>query len=87
MKVNPGFILREIAGDYLVVAVGNDLVDLSDSFTLSESGAFLWKALEQDTTEEALVDALLSEYDVDRQTAISDVQDFLKSLSERNMLV
>lgn len=87
MKVNPSFILREIAGDYMVVAIGNDVVDLSDSFSLSESGAFLWKALEEDTTEDALVDALLTEYDVDRETAVSDVQDFLESLSERGMLV
>ena len=87
MKVNPSFILREIAGDYMVVAIGNDVVELSDSFSLSESGAFLWKALEEDTTEDALVDALLTEYDVDRETAVSDVQDFLESLSERGMLV
>ena len=71
----------------MVVAIGNDVVDLSDSFSLSESGAFLWKALEEDTTEDALVDALLTEYDVDRETAVSDVQDFLESLSERGMLV
>ncbi|MBR4030677.1 MAG: PqqD family protein [Clostridia bacterium] len=87
MKINPNFMLKEIAGDYLVVTVGEGVVDLSDSFTLTESGAFLWKELINDVTEQELVTALLSEYDVDEETANCDVKEFLADLSARNMLL
>lgn len=87
MKISPDFMLKEIAGDYLVVTVGEDMVDLSDSFMLTESGALLWKALSDDVSEEQLVEALLNEYDIDEETAMLDVKEFLADLSARNMLL
>ena len=87
MKINPNFMLKEIAGDYLVVTVGEDMVDLSDSFTLTESGAFLWKELINDVSEQELVTALLNEYDVDEETANCDVKEFFAEISAGNMLL
>lgn len=78
MRASKDLILREIAGEYILIPVGKAALRLHGMINLSESAAFLWKRLQNDATEEQLVDALLEEYDVDRQTALSDVAELLE---------
>ena len=80
MKINNNFILKEIAGSFMVVPVGNELVDLNAMITLNESGAFLWKLLMEDSTEYELVTAMLKEYDIDINTATEDIREFVNNL-------
>lgn len=83
MKIKDNFLLKEIAGNYMVVPVGNELVDMNCMITLNESGAFLWKSLSEETTREEVLEAMLKEYDVDKETALSDIDEFIEGL--RNM--
>ena len=53
---------------------------------LNETGKFLWERLEKGTDEEALVAALLGEYDVDEQTARKHVALFVGKLNENGFL-
>ncbi len=80
MKINNNFILKEIAGSYMVVPVGNELIDLNAMITLNESGAFLWKLLLNDSTEYELVTAILKEYNTDINTATEDIREFVENL-------
>ena len=64
MKLKDGFILREVAGQPVVLPVGSEL-NLNTMITLNETGKFLWERLQSETDEAALVAALLEEYDVD----------------------
>ena len=81
MKIKEGFILREVAGSYVVVAVGPASKDFRGVIKLNSSGAFLWKALEkEDKSTDDLVKALLEEYEIDEMTARGDVEDFLDKL-------
>lgn len=86
MKIKKGFILREVAGSFLVVAVGSAVKEFGGMVNLNETGAFLWKRLEDGCSENELVDALLSEYDVNRETAENDVKAFTDKLKEANLL-
>ena len=86
MKIKEGFILREVAGSYLVVAVGKAVKEFGGVVNLNETGAFLWKLLEKSSTESEMVDALLSEYDVDRGTAEKDVKAFTDKLMEAKLV-
>ena len=85
MKLKDGFLLRQVAGQTVVLPSGDEL-DLNMMITLNETGAFLWERLNQETTEEALVAALLSEYDVDEATAKNAVAGFVKKLSDNGFL-
>ena len=80
MKIKEGFILREIAGSFVVVPVGQNLVDFSSMITLNETGAFLWKQIELGADEELVVKALMDEYEVDEETAKEDVKEFINLL-------
>lgn len=86
MKVQPGFTLKEVAESYVIVPTGANIIDFSAMITINETGAFLWNNLQEDITEEALVDALTAEYDVDRTTAETDVKEFIDVLKSKKVL-
>lgn len=85
MKLKDGFLLRQIAGQTVVLPVSGDL-DLNMMITLNGTGAFLWEHLQKDTTEEALAAELLKEYDVDEATAASAVAAFVEKLRSNGFL-
>ena len=85
MKVKSGFVLRQVAGQTVLLPCG-DTLDLNMMITLNDTGAFLWQRLENEVTEDELVTALLGEYDVDADTARSAVQTFVRKLEEHDFL-
>ena len=85
MKLKDGFLLRNVAGQTVVLPAGGDL-NLNMMITLNETGAFLWEKLQQETDAAALVVALLAEYDVDEARASAAVAAFVKKLKDNNFL-
>ena len=83
MKLKDGFLLREVAGETVVIPTG-DTMDLNMMITLNETGKFLWQRLETGAEEGELVTALLSEYDVDEATAKAHVAAFVGKLKEHD---
>ena len=85
MKLKDGFFMRKVAGQ-TVVLPGGDVLDLNMMITLNETGAFLWERMNEETSVETLVAALLGEYDVDEKTAQEAVEAFVKKLSDHGFL-
>lgn len=86
MKVKPGYMIREVAGYNVVVPVGDATMNFNGMINLNETGAFLWKLLEEDTDEEKLVGALLAEYDIAEDAARRDVGEFIAKMKEANLI-
>ena len=86
MKIKNELMLREIAGNYIIVPVGGELVDLNAMININDTGAFIFKALETDTTPEEIVELMIKEYDIDFETAKNDVDEFIDILRENSML-
>lgn len=80
MRLKEGFALRQIVDTWVVLPLGEATVDFNGMLTLNESSAMLWRVLEKNGDREALVDALTSEYDVTREQAAIDVDEFLDGL-------
>lgn len=87
MKIIDGFILKNIADTNVVVPLGTNNVSFNSIISLNDTGAFLWQLLTEDTDEDALVKAMLAEYDVDEATARADVQEFVGTMQKANLLV
>ena len=85
MKLKDGFILREVAGEHVVIPTG-DALDLNMMITLNETGCTLWKRLEQEAELADLTAALLAEYDVDEATAAAAAEQFVAKLNEHDFL-
>lgn len=87
MKLKSGFILEEVGGTFLAVAVGERAEELKVLIKLNSTGAFLWQILaERDVTEAELVDALLDEYDVTRDVAEKSVSAFVRSVVDGGLI-
>ena len=80
MKIKNNFILRQVAGSWIAMPVGDDSVNIEGVLSLNDAGAFLWKCLENDCQTEDLVRSLTQEYDVDPQMALNDVLEFKEKL-------
>lgn len=86
MKVREDLVLREVAGESILIPVGKIALDIKGMFTLTESGTLLYRKLTEDCTKEDLVQALLGEYEVDREKATEDVDAFLEQLETAGIL-
>lgn len=85
MKLKEGFLLREIAGETVVLPAGDDL-DLNMMITLNGTAKFLWEQLQEEIAEDALVEKLLAEYEIDAQGAKVHVHEFVEKLNEYGFL-
>lgn len=75
MKAKPGFNLRVVCGENIIVAEGEENIDFSNIISMNESSAYLWQNIQgKEFTHEYLVDLLTQEYEVDEATALKDVK-------------
>ncbi|MCM1107655.1 MAG: PqqD family protein [Clostridium sp.] len=78
MKIKQGFELRDVCGEQVVMAHGRENIDFSKIISLNETAAYLWnKAIDREFTAQDMVDALIETYEVDRATAVADVDKLL----------
>ncbi|MBE6578794.1 MAG: PqqD family protein [Ruminococcaceae bacterium] len=85
MRIKEGFLLRETAGRFIVLPLGGEL-DLGSLITLNETGAFLWRLLEEGKSRKELLEALLEEYDVTRERAEKDLDALLAKMEAAGLL-
>ena len=87
MKIKPGFELRDICGENIIIAHGEENIDFSQVITLNESAAVAWKAVEgKDFEVTDIAAALLAEYEVDEDTAAADAQTLVDSWKNAGLL-
>lgn len=86
MKIVDGFMLREIVDTWVVVPLGERVVEFNGIMTLSESGAILFRGIEKGAGINSLVDSLMAEYDVDKSVALSDTLEFISEMEQRGLL-
>lgn len=86
MKIKSGFMLREIAGSWIVVPLGQRVVEFGGLMTLNESGALIWKKLESGAEIDELVQMMLTEYNIDEATARADVQEIVNTIKDKDLI-
>ena len=82
MKLKDGLILREVAGQYVIVPTGKRVREVTSIVYISSSAAYLWDYMKED-----LVQKILEHYSgVTEEKAAQDVEKFLKTLADNNIL-
>jgi len=74
-------VTRKTGNEYVLVPITNNIADMNSVYTLNETGAFLWEHIDGKRTVEEIINALIKEYDIDKQNAESDVLDFIDNMS------
>lgn len=86
MRLKQGFRIREVAGQYMLIPEGTGTVDFNDIFSLSESAAWLWDALQgKDFDPDMAVRILEGEYEVEHDRACEDVAAIIGKWKEYGM--
>ena len=80
MKLHEGFVLRQVAGTWVVLPLKRETVDFTGMIRLNDSGAMLWRLLEQGSGRNDLVHELTARYSVSDEEAATDVDAFLDIL-------
>lgn len=80
MKRSADFLLRQVAGSWVLVPVGEATKRFPGMIRVNDTGCYIWELLETEQTKEGLVDALVTRYDVSREKAAQDVDAFVNKL-------
>lgn len=86
MKRNTDFMIREIAGETVLVATGQSAQKFNGLITLNETAAFIMKKLDEAENCEILTEMVMNEFEIDMETAKRDVEGFVKAMMEQGIL-
>ena len=86
MKLNPKYVLREVAGETLLISLA-DLSTPKRLLCLNELGKDIYACLQKGLSKEEIFAALLEEYEVEAQVLQSDLDDFLVTLKEYGVIL
>ena len=86
LRARSGYVLRDIAGEYLLIPVELEDGSQSQMAVLNEIGAFLWGLLQGEQTVDTMAQAITDEYEVSREEAEADICEFLDHLAQYQLL-
>ncbi len=75
-------ILRDVAGERLLVPIRRDAAELKSIFMVTGVGAFVWELLDGERSLEAVLAAILDHYEVGAEEARVDLRAFVERLAE-----
>lgn len=82
MKLKNDFVMTKLGENSVLVPVGDAAQHLHAVVRLNETAAFIVDELRWDTSREMIVDAVLMQYDVERDVADENVGAVLDRLRE-----
>lgn len=87
MQLKDGFILKNIVDEWIVMPTGFNINTFDGAIVLNEVSAFLWKLLENPISRDDLLISILNEYDISKQEAAEDLDEFLQKLKTNDLLM
>ncbi len=84
MKIKPEFKLRTMGGTNVVITTAN--MSFQGVITINETGAFLWKIIENGAERDEMIHSLAEKCNVSEEEIISDVDEFIHSLEEADII-
>ena len=86
MKIKPGFTLRNVVDEFMVMPTGENIKNFGGTVILNEVSAFIFRQLEQPISREDLLAQLLAEFDVDEATAAADLDALLAQFRQLGLM-
>ncbi len=80
MELKKKFVLRNIVGETILVPIGQNSEAFNGLIAINELGKFIWENIESSKDEDELLQRILDEYEVDKDVAKADLDEFLGKL-------
>ena len=85
-RINPDFILREIAGEYTIIPTSGDNVFSNAVMAPNGTAVFLWEAFQQPSTIQDVAVEAMQKYDVTEEQIYKSISNFVKQSLEFKVL-
>lgn len=79
---SPSIVTRKTGQEYVLVPIANNIADMNSVYTLNETGAFIWEQIDGKKSVMDLIEALIAEYEIDKETAARDVLTFIEEMNK-----
>jgi len=88
MKTKNGFHLRNVCGEYVIVAEGIENIDFSKIISMNESAAYLWQKIDgtDGFSVDDLTNFLCEEYEVTESQAKADAEALCRQWFEAGII-
>ena len=86
MKIKAGYVIRQVMGNYVVIATGEASRSFHGMVKLNETAASIWNYISKGNSEDEIVSLMMDEYDVEESKLRSDVQNTIKALIEQGFV-
>ena len=86
MRIKDGFVIREVAGQIMVIATGEASKNFHGMIKLNNTGKDIWEGLQEGLSEEEIASHLAQKYQIDISEAKQDTADFLNKMQEMGFL-
>ena len=86
MRLKKEFMIREVAGQDVIIATGTEAMKYNGLLTVSPVGRFLLENYQNVQGISELIQMVLDEFEVDRETATKDTVGFTKTMLERGFI-
>jgi hypothetical protein len=75
-------VTTKTGDEYVLVPIANNIADMNSMYTLNETGAYIWEHIDGRNCVEDIINALTKEYEVDYDTASTDVFSFIDNMQK-----
>ncbi len=86
MKAKPGFVLRKVVKEYILMPIDGNIGTYNGAVLLNSVSAFIWEQLQDDISRSALLAAVQDEFDIDEATAAKDLDALLDQLNRMQLI-
>ena len=81
-----GYVSREIAGEMLLVPIGEQTQELNGIIHLNETSMFLWELLKSPQSIDDLIEALKTEFITEEVNLKNDIKEFIEMMLEASLI-
>lgn len=82
IKAREDILVSNMDGETVMMSI-----ELGKYYNLGTVGGAIWEFLKESIKVGELVDKLLEEYDIDRETCVSHTMEFINELKKNNLII
>ena len=86
MKIKEGFVLRDVAGQAVAIAVGEASKTFHGMINLNSTGKVIWQGVEKGLSVDEIADKLVEQFEVDHETAKCDAQKIIQKMQDAGVI-
>jgi len=79
--VKDDVVARRVGEEYFLLTTGDATLH-----NIRESGVFIFEAIEKGADRDEILDGLVEEFDVEREQAAGDLDEFLRELEDKGII-